>query len=273
MDNICQQQLPIKGAWILWVEHPPRWARLFLLSKPSPPHPDGWLKGLERRTCWTTGFQKTILPLTLIIYLPTYTLAVWSNLPDGDQTSPCYPGKRWKPFYQIRAPFNCLVLVVSLMSFSSSHWELRCSSHKCLLLRKTPLPSRIVHVPPETKSRMPFFFFLEEEIISTDKPDSTEFSVQELQVFESAVPRVTSGHGGRVTPTPPQSISSFHMAVLPPEWVSVWLSPSEFAVGIPHFRDTRYFHTSVSHCHMTCRSMMRITIVWRYTLCPQLDTS
>lgn len=159
MDNICQQQLPIKGAWILWVEHPPRWARLFLLSKPSPPHPDGWLKGLERRTCWTTGFQKTILPLTLIIYLPTYTLAVWSNLPDGDQTSPCYPGKRWKPFYQIRAPFICLVSVVSLMSFSSSHWELRCSSHKCLLLRKTPPPSRIVHVPPEKKSRMPFFFF------------------------------------------------------------------------------------------------------------------
>lgn len=62
-----------------------------------------------------------------------------------------------------------------------------------------------------------FFFFLEKEIISTDKPDSTEFSVQELQVLESAVPRVTSGHGGRVTPTPPQLISSFHMAVLPPE--------------------------------------------------------
>ena len=174
MDNICQQHLPIKGAWILWVQYPPWWARLFLLSQPSPPHPDSWLKGLVRRTCWTTGFQKMILLHTSIIYLPTYTLAVWPYLLDGDQTFLCYFGKRWKPFYQGRAPFICLLLVLSLMSFSSSHWELWCSSHKCLLLKKTR-PSCIFTY---FQKKIHNAFFQEEETISTHKPESTEFSVQ-----------------------------------------------------------------------------------------------
>lgn len=161
----------------------------------EPPHPDSWLKGLVR-TCWTTGFQKMILLHTWIIYLPTYTLAFWSYLLDGDQTFLCYFGKWWKPFYQGRASFICLLLVLSLMSFLSSHWELCCSSHKCLLLRKM-LPSSHIFMYFQKKSTMTFL--QEEEIISIHKPVSFESSIQEPHGLEFAIAWASFRHGGRTT--------------------------------------------------------------------------
>lgn len=45
---------------------------LTLQAQPAPSRP----KGLARRTCWATRFQKMILLLTLVIYLSTHTLEI-----------------------------------------------------------------------------------------------------------------------------------------------------------------------------------------------------
>lgn len=89
-------------------------------------------------------------------------------------------------------PSSLRLLVIGsvLNVISSSHWELCCSSRKCLLLRKMLPSSHIIHALPEKKNPESLFFFpQEEEIISMHKPESTEFSGQELHGFKTALTR------------------------------------------------------------------------------------